>query len=208
MKNPFETEERRAFRETVDDLISMYKIRWEDVIVAHDLHPQYRSTAHASALPAAETRAIQHHRAHIASALAERAAWEKRVLGVSLDGTGYGDDGSIWGGEIFAGSVSKGFGRVAHEARSRRDDVGIGQDTDGHGRLPRPEARDVLQAIADPDSCGQRALRRRLDHRPVGHRVGEGDPDLDHVGAGGRAASAHHDPGRRRQCAHRPGGRA
>ena len=107
-------ESLRAFRETVDDLISMYKIRWEDIIVAHDLHPQYRSTAHALALPVAETRAIQHHRAHIASALAERAAWEKRVLGVSLDGTGYGDDGSIWGGEIFAGSVLEGFERVAH----------------------------------------------------------------------------------------------
>ena len=65
-------------------------------------------------LPAAEKCAVQHHRAHIASVLAERGAWDKRVIGVSFDGTGYGDDGTIWGGEIFAGSVREGFERVAH----------------------------------------------------------------------------------------------
>ena len=59
---------------------------------------------------------VQHHRAHVASVLAERGAWEQRVLGVSLDGTGYGDDGSIWGGEIFFGSIAGGFERVAHLA--------------------------------------------------------------------------------------------
>ena len=44
---------------------------------------------------------MQHHRAHLASVLAERGEWEKTVVGVSFDGTGYGDDGNIWGGEIF-----------------------------------------------------------------------------------------------------------
>jgi hydrogenase maturation protein HypF len=46
--------------------------------------------------------------------LAEHGAWDKEVLGVSFDGTGYGDDGTIWGGEIFCGSVKHGFIRVAH----------------------------------------------------------------------------------------------
>ncbi len=50
----------------------------------------------------------------MASVLAERREWTKRVVGVSFDGTGYGDDGSIWGGEIFVGSVQEGFARVAH----------------------------------------------------------------------------------------------
>src|ERR1035437_5938843 len=57
---------------------------------------------------------VQHHRAHIASVLAERGEWEKRVVGVSFDGTGYGDDLTIWGGEIFTGNVRNGFERVAH----------------------------------------------------------------------------------------------
>jgi hydrogenase maturation protein HypF len=104
----------RAFEETARDLIAMYDVRWEDLLVAHDCHPQYVSTMHALALPSSNKRAVQHHRAHLASVLAERGAWEETVIGVSLDGTGYGDDGTIWGGEIFAGSVQQDFERVAH----------------------------------------------------------------------------------------------
>ena len=76
------------------------------------------STAHAAARRVPHTYAVQHHRAHVASVLAERREWTKRVIGVSFDGTGYGDDGSIWGGEIFAGSVQDGFSRVAHLRRA------------------------------------------------------------------------------------------
>jgi hydrogenase maturation protein HypF len=104
----------RAFRETIQDLLSMYEIDTRDLLVAHDLHPQYVSTLHALTLPAAEHIALQHHRAHIVAVLAERGAWKQRVIGVSFDGTGYGDDGSIWGGEIFSGSISEGFERSAH----------------------------------------------------------------------------------------------
>jgi len=103
-----------AFRETVRDLLAMYEIDSSELLVAHDMHPQYVSTLHTAEFPAAEKCAVQHHRAHIASVLAERAAWDKRIIGVSFDGTGYGDDGTIWGGEIFAGSVRDGFERVAH----------------------------------------------------------------------------------------------
>ncbi len=104
----------RAFQKTVQDLISMYEVRPEELVVVHDSHPQYVSTAHARALDAPQWFAVQHHRAHIASVLAERGEWETRVAGVSFDGTGYGDDGSIWGGEIFVGSIREGFERVAH----------------------------------------------------------------------------------------------
>ncbi|MEO7145166.1 MAG: carbamoyltransferase HypF [Bryobacteraceae bacterium] len=103
-----------AFQETIEDLISMYQVDRNNLLIVHDCHPQYRSTIHAVELHGAETRAIQHHRAHLASVLAEREEWEKRVVGVSFDGTGYGDDGNIWGGEIFVGSVAEGFERVAH----------------------------------------------------------------------------------------------
>ncbi len=104
----------QAFRQTIQDLSGIYGIRSHELIVAHDSHPEYRSSLHALDLGGAETRAVQHHRAHVASVLAERGAWDKRVLGVSFDGTGYGDDGAIWGGELFAGSIVEGFERVAH----------------------------------------------------------------------------------------------
>jgi hydrogenase maturation protein HypF len=104
----------RAFQETVSDLVSMYEVDWDELLVAHDCHPQYVSALHASGLRVERMIAVQHHRAHVASVLAERGEWTKRVVGVSFDGTGYGDDGSIWGGEIFVGSVHAGFLRVAH----------------------------------------------------------------------------------------------
>ena len=103
-----------AFRETVRDLVAMYEVPLDEAIVAHDAHPQYVSTAFAAELPSAETCAIQHHRAHVASVLAEREALDLPVVGVAFDGTGYGDDGTIWGGEWFVGSVSAGLTRVAH----------------------------------------------------------------------------------------------
>ncbi len=107
-------ESLQAFRETIGDLTTMYEVPREDLIVARDAHPQYLSSLHALELGGAAAYAIQHHRAHVASVLAERGAWEKRVLGVSFDGTGYGDDGAIWGGEFFAGSIAEGLHRVAH----------------------------------------------------------------------------------------------
>ena len=108
----------RAFQEAIEDLVSMYEVRWDELLLVHDLHPQYLSTAHAATLGlrqnTPQSHAIQHHRAHVASVLAERGEWKKRVVGVSFDGTGYGDDGSIWGGEVFVGSILEGFRRVAH----------------------------------------------------------------------------------------------
>jgi hydrogenase maturation protein HypF len=104
----------RAFQETVRDLLAMYEIEPDHLLIVHDAHPQYVSTAHALEMEGAEKRAVQHHRAHIASVIAERGAWDQRVIGISFDGTGYGDDGTIWGGEIFAGSVRAGFDRIGH----------------------------------------------------------------------------------------------
>jgi hydrogenase maturation protein HypF len=104
----------RAFQQTIRDLVAMYDLAWDELPVVHDLHPEYVSSLHARGLGCRETIAIQHHQAHIASVLAEKEAWDERVIGVSFDGTGYGEDGSIWGGEFFAGSMVEGFQRVMH----------------------------------------------------------------------------------------------
>lgn len=103
----------QAFRETVRDLCELYEVAIDDMFVVHDAHPEYRSTLFALEL-GRPCLAVQHHRAHVASVLAERGAWDARVVGFAFDGTGYGDDGTIWGGEVFAGSLETGLARVAH----------------------------------------------------------------------------------------------
>ncbi len=80
-------------------------------LVARDLHPDYHSTRVADAM-AAPKIAIQHHLAHVASCMAEHGL-EPPVLGVSWDGTGYGTDGTVWGGE-FLRVTEDGWERVAH----------------------------------------------------------------------------------------------
>ncbi|HSU31259.1 MAG TPA: carbamoyltransferase HypF [Bryobacteraceae bacterium] len=103
-----------SFRDTVQDFVAMYSVDWDDLVIVHDRHPEYVSTLYALDLPARSIVAVQHHRAHVASVMAERQAWDRRAVGISFDGTGYGDDGSIWGGEFFIGSMRAGWTRVAH----------------------------------------------------------------------------------------------
>lgn len=104
---------QEAFEQTVDDLTTMYDVPLGEALIVHDAHPQYRSTRLAASL-AGERRAVQHHRAHVASVLAEHEAWTQTVVGFSFDGTGYGDDGTTWGGEVFVGSLHDGLERVGH----------------------------------------------------------------------------------------------
>lgn len=105
---------RHGFQQAIGDLLAMYGLREAEVTVAYDSHPGYVSTAQAEMLRPGARLAVSHHRAHIASVLAEHGALDTRVIGVAFDGTGYGDDGSIWGGELFVGSVFHGFSRVGH----------------------------------------------------------------------------------------------
>ncbi|HEX2938117.1 MAG TPA: carbamoyltransferase HypF [Ruminiclostridium sp.] len=80
--------------------------------VACDKHPDYLSTKYAESLEDIAIIPVQHHHAHIASCMAENNV-SGDVIGVAFDGTGYGDDGKIWGGEFFVGDYS-GFERQAH----------------------------------------------------------------------------------------------
>lgn len=101
-----------AFRRAIDDLCRLFTVspRW----IAHDLHPAYLSTHYARQL-AAEWNVpligVQHHHAHAAAVLAEHGV-DRPALAVVCDGTGFGPDGTIWGGEVLLADLS-GFTRVA-----------------------------------------------------------------------------------------------
>jgi hydrogenase maturation protein HypF len=77
----------------------------EPQVVAHDLHPDYLSTKYAAGLAGVELTGVQHHHAHIASCLADNDA-DGPVIGVAFDGTGYGADGTIWGGEFLVAGLA------------------------------------------------------------------------------------------------------
>ena len=81
-------------------------------IIAYDLHPDYFSTKWALQQSGVKLVGVQHHHAHIASCMAENHL-EGRVIGFALDGTGYGTDGNIWGGEVLIAGYED-FERAAH----------------------------------------------------------------------------------------------
>ncbi|MEI9977595.1 MAG: carbamoyltransferase HypF [Edaphobacter sp.] len=98
------------FQESVAHLENI--LQWKPFVIAHDLHPGYLSTQWALQQENVQTIAIQHHHAHIASCMAENHLSEP-VIGVVLDGTGYGPDGRVWGGEVLVADFL-GYRRAAH----------------------------------------------------------------------------------------------
>jgi len=102
-------EARHAFVRAIDDLCRLYSFKPEAVVC--DLHPDYASThcAEQSGLPIIR---VQHHQAHVAACAAENNV-EGPYLGISWDGTGYGVDGAIWGGEFFRVENSQ-YERITH----------------------------------------------------------------------------------------------
>jgi hydrogenase maturation protein HypF len=100
----------QAFTQGVELWERIWRIRPE--VVAHDLHPEYLSTKWALELPDVERVGVQHHHAHVAACLAD-AGRAERALGLALDGTGLGEDGAIWGGEVLAFDLA-GYERLAH----------------------------------------------------------------------------------------------
>lgn len=98
------------WRQTLGHMKRFFRV--EPVAVAHDLHPHYRTTRLAAAMAGVRRIGVQHHHAHIASCMAENRL-AGTVIGVAMDGTGYGADGKIWGGEILVCDYG-GFRRAAH----------------------------------------------------------------------------------------------
>ncbi len=97
------------FKDSIQALSRLMEVRPR--LVAADLHPQYLSTRYARGLGLPVTQ-VQHHHAHIASVLAERGR-RARVIGISCDGAGYGDDHAVWGCEILDAGLAD-YWRIAH----------------------------------------------------------------------------------------------
>jgi hydrogenase maturation protein HypF len=106
----------RSFTEGIAHFTRLFDI--SPSVVAHDLHPEYLSTKYALDAEDADLVGVQHHHAHIASCLADNG-WPRdggRVIGVAFDGTGYGSDGTLWGGEFLVADYT-GFSRGGHLAQ-------------------------------------------------------------------------------------------
>jgi hydrogenase maturation protein HypF len=102
-----------AFRQVIDDFQNVYEIHPQ--LITADMHPDYASTKYAADVAGAcliPHECVQHHWAHVLSCMAENGV-RSPALGVAWDGTGYGPDGTIWGGEFLLASDYR-FTRVAH----------------------------------------------------------------------------------------------
>ena len=105
----------RSFTEGIEHVRRLFDV--DPRVVAYDLHPEYLSTKYALDLEDVDLVGVQHHHAHIASCLADNG-WPPdsgRVIGVAFDGTGYGADGTLWGGEFLIADYAD-FGRAGHLA--------------------------------------------------------------------------------------------
>jgi hydrogenase maturation protein HypF len=104
------TETYESFAQGVSQFSRLFRV--EPELIAHDLHPNYFTTHYAMGLtPEVERVGVQHHHAHIAGCMAENGLDNHQVIGLSFDGTGYGTDGAIWGGELLVADYA-GFERA------------------------------------------------------------------------------------------------
>jgi len=107
----------KSFEDGIGHFERMYRVK--PAVIACDMHPDYLCSRYAHERASREiipVMEIQHHHAHVASVMAEKGMDSTRqVLGIAFDGTGYGDDGAIWGGEFLIANYS-GYQRVAHLA--------------------------------------------------------------------------------------------
>jgi len=142
-------------RRAVRDLTDFFELKPE--VVACDLHPDYASTRHAEALAAewdVPLIRVQHHHAHVAACMAEHQL-DGPVLGLAWDGTGYGTDGTVWGGEaVLCGGAT--FSRAAH---LRTFPLPGG---DKVVRQPRRSALGLLFEIIGDELLGKGGVRRNV----------------------------------------------
>lgn len=156
----------RHFLGTIDHLEALLEMT--PTVVAHDLHPMYMSTQYARQLPGVRRIGVQHHFAHVVSCMAEHRL-DEPVIGIAADGTGYGDDGAIWGCEIFRAERT-GYTRLGHlryfplpggdtaARQTWRPALALLHETFGDEAFDTPLARSLDPAMLD-------ALRQMLAHK-------------------------------------------
>ncbi len=154
-----------AFERVIADFLQLYEST--PIAIAHDMHPDYLSTRWAkeqrinpespSLIP------VQHHHAHLAACLADNGI-EGTALGVTWDGTGYGTDGTIWGGEFLLGDAAD-FKRVAHlrPFRLPGGDIAI--------KEPRRVALALLWELYGESALAQEDLAPVRAFRPAERRL-------------------------------------
>ncbi len=154
------------FRATLDAYKRVFRI--EPLVAVRDLHPGYLSTRVAAELGLERTIAVQHHHAHVAAVLAEHGVTEPAV-GVAYDGTGYGDDGRVWGAEILVADLA-GYRRAGHlryaplpggDLAARRP----WRAAAGYLSLEPGAARAFARAFQGVDAGKQRAVAQQLAAR-------------------------------------------
>ncbi|MBZ0293114.1 MAG: carbamoyltransferase HypF, partial [Anaerolineae bacterium] len=160
----------QAFQQTSKDLAALYEITPE--VVAHDLHPDYQSTQFAM-VSGLKRVGVQHHYAHVLACMAEHQL-EAPVLGICWDGTGYGLDDTIWGGE-FLRVNAVGFERAAHlktfrlpggeqaVREPRRAALGVAHALFGDDWIRHDHFAPVATFSPDERSILQRMLRQGIN---------------------------------------------
>ncbi|MEV0148792.1 carbamoyltransferase HypF [Nonomuraea sp. NPDC050733] len=176
-------ESHLALRAFTDEVVRFRRLLGVDPeVVAHDLHPDYLSTRYAQDLDGVETVAVQHHHAHIASCLADNGE-AGPVVGVAFDGTGYGPDGTVWGGELLVASLA------AYERAGHLEPVPLPGGVTAI-RQPWRMAAACLGAAGEPPD-GLAVARRNARHWPaVSALAASGGPAAPLTSSAGRLFDA------------------
>jgi hydrogenase maturation protein HypF len=145
----------RAFQDGVKHFEHLFDV--SPAVVVHDLHPDYLSTAYALEREGVDHVGVQHHHAHLAACLAEHGI-EEPAVGAIFDGTGYGADGTVWGGELLVG------GLAAYERTGSLWPVRMPGAAAAIGQPWRMAFAWLAEAYGEPRRCTER-LAARVDSR-------------------------------------------
>jgi len=168
----------QSFEESIGRMLCFLGVNPE--IVAHDLHPEYLSTLYARSRSDLAAVPVQHHHAHVASAMAEHRL-AGPVLGLAFDGTGYGSDGRAWGGEFLLADFG-GFVRLAtfRPLRLAGGDLAIRKVwrialamlDDAFGSAAPLDDLAIFARIAPREMSAARQLIANQFNTPLAHGVG------------------------------------